>query len=88
MGSVCKNLRKEEKWDEEVNECVKKNDPNKVIFNISDDLRNQYLYWKNRRNDCAHFKKNIIDYFHVESFWLFLQSNLVKFAVNGSKEQL
>lgn len=81
-------LSKDEKWDEEVNECVKKSDNNKIIFNISHDLRNQFEYWKNRRNDCAHSKDNAISYSHVESFWLFMQSNLAKFAVKGSMETL
>ncbi|PDY91016.1 hypothetical protein CON09_15930 [Bacillus anthracis] len=86
--AVCDNLRKDEKWDEEVNTSVNKKDRGKVIFNISEDLRSQYTYWKNRRNDCAHSKENIINNSHVESFWLFLQSNLAKLAVKGSKEAL
>lgn len=86
--AILNNLRKQEKWDEEVNECVKKNDGNKKVFNISEDLRHQYKYWKDRRNDCAHSKENSINYSHVEAFWLFIQSNLVKFAVNGSMESL
>ncbi|MFD4820919.1 hypothetical protein ACFY5J_19515 [Peribacillus butanolivorans] len=44
------------------------------------------MFWENRRNDCAHAKGNIISYPHVESFWLFLQSNLPKFVVNGGRE--
>lgn len=45
-------------------------------------------YWRRKRNDCAHAKDNLISYPHVESFWLFLQSNLNKFMVNGGKEAL
>jgi hypothetical protein len=59
--TIKRNLRKEEAWDTEVNECIKKNDENKRIFIITEDLRQQAIYWKNRRNDCAHSKPNIID---------------------------
>ncbi|WP_027956646.1 hypothetical protein [Halobacillus kuroshimensis] len=86
--AIKKNLRKEDKWDEEVNECIKKSDDKKRIFIISEDLRNQAKYWKYRRNDCAHSKPNQIDASHVESFWLFLRSNIDKFVVGGSMEAL
>ncbi|AKG05348.1 hypothetical protein AAV35_011540 [Salimicrobium jeotgali] len=86
--AIKKRLRKEEAWDEEVNECIKKNDVKKRVFVISEDLRNQATYWKYRRNDCAHSKPNKIDSSHVESFWLFLRSNLAKFVVGGSMESL
>ncbi|CAG9620863.1 hypothetical protein [Sutcliffiella rhizosphaerae] len=86
--AIKSNLRKEDSWDMEVNESIKKNDENKRLFIMTDDLRQQAIYWKNRRNDCAHSKSNIIDSSHIESFWFFLFSNLSKFVVNGSKESL
>ena len=58
------------------------------IFGLSDNIRHQVVYWKNRRNDCAHSKQNEISSSHVKSFWLFLKSNLAKLVVNGSKEGL
>lgn len=82
------NLRNEDTWDAEVNECIKKSDDQKRIFSITEDLRQQALFWKYRRNDCAHSKPNIIDYSHVEAFWSFLYSNLPKFVVNVSMESL
>jgi hypothetical protein len=82
------NLRKEDSWDTEVNECIKKSDENKRVFILTEDLRQQAIYWKFRRNDCAHSKPNIINFSHVESFWAFLYSNLPKFVVNGGKDSL
>ena len=58
------------------------------MFLLTDDLRSQVQYWKNRRNDCAHSKQNAIGSPHVESFWLFMQSNMPKFVVNGSRQAL
>lgn len=53
------------------------------IFSINDNLRLQIKYWKDRRNDCAHYKDNKIDNYHVESFWAFIESNLSKITIEG-----
>ncbi|HEX7667754.1 MAG TPA: hypothetical protein VF407_24675, partial [Polyangiaceae bacterium] len=44
----------------------------------------QVRYWKDRRNDCAHSKRNQVMSAHVEAFWAFMQSNLGRFVPNGS----
>lgn len=76
-----KELRNDDKWDKLIIEAIQSK--KKPIFNLTEDLREQYLFWKNRRNDCAHAKGNTISSPHVEGFWLFIQSNLAKFVVNG-----
>jgi hypothetical protein len=86
-GSIIRNLTDDDKWDAQVYDAVQMKSP-ASIFGISDDLRNQLAYWKNRRNDCAHSKQNEINFSHVEMFWLFLKSNLAKLVVSGSKEGL
>lgn len=83
---IISDLHNEDKVDNKVTQCIYQNKGS--IFVLNDDLRNQYMYWKDRRNDCAHGKSNFIDVNHVESFWLFLKSNLPKFQVNGGKEAL
>lgn len=45
-----------------------------AIFDIPDSLRNEVVYWKDRRNDCAHYKKSEISLSHVSSFWQFMMS--------------
>jgi hypothetical protein len=84
---IRKDLQQDGGWDSAVFDMTKQKKPN-TIFIISDDLREQIEYWKNRRNDCAHFKSNDIDYYHVESFWAFIESNLGKLVVSGSIESL
>lgn len=59
-----------------------------AVFSINDSLRKQIYYWKDRRNDCAHFKDNRIDDYYVNAFWSFLQSNLAKITVEGGKQSL
>ncbi|MBV7504698.1 hypothetical protein KW850_05390 [Bacillus sp. sid0103] len=78
---VQKGLLDDDSWEKKVIEAIQ--NKKKPIFNLTEDVYEQYFYWKNRRNDCAHAKGNIISHSHVESFWLFIQSNLGKFVVNG-----
>lgn len=86
-GGIQNDLRDDDKWESKIIECVDRNRPGS-IFRLSDDVKKQYFYWKDRRNDCAHGKDNKIGMSHVETFWLFVESNLSKFGVNGGKESL
>ncbi|MGX9728724.1 MAG: hypothetical protein ACTFAK_15865 [Candidatus Electronema sp. VV] len=81
------NLRREDEWDKKVFDLTQQKAP-APVFLVSEDLRHQVRYWKDRRNDCAHFKTNEIDHSHVESFWHFIFSNLGKFVPNGSAAAL
>lgn len=81
------DLLDDKKWDETVFDSVNRVKPSNP-FLIDDDIRKQYDYFRCIRNDCAHAKSNIISYPHVESLWLFIQSNNNKFIVNGGVEGL
>lgn len=85
--SMNADLRNEDKWDAQTFDCTQSRGA-KAIFDLSDDLRDQVKYWKNRRNDCAHFKNNPIASSHVEAFWQFMQANITRFAVIGSSDEL
>lgn len=83
---IIRKLQSDESWEKAVyEEIINSSSP---IFNINDDLRQQVKYWKDRRNDCAHFKTNEIESHHTESFWSFVRSNLLKITVEGGKESL
>ncbi len=86
-NGIIDKLGDDDKWDAQIYDAIQTKSPG-AIFKLSEDVRNQTTFWKNRRNDCAHSKRNEIDYCHVESFWLFVKSNLAKFVVSGSKEGL
>ena len=77
-------LRNQDKWDACVFDCTQAAAPGKVIFVVSEDIKIQVKYWKDRRNDCAHYKQNEINAYHVETFWAFVRSNIAKFIPNGS----
>lgn len=84
------NLRNEGKWDSEVVDCIKKkangtNDP--AFFELPDTLRDDVCFWRNRRNDCAHYKDSEITLSHVAAFWVFMMDNYNKFTPIGSLMQ-
>lgn len=81
--SIQKRLRSDDEWDFAAFDATQQQKP-APIFPITEDLRAQIAYWKNRRNDCAHSKPGPIAAAHVEVFWIFARSHLPKLAVNGS----
>jgi hypothetical protein len=83
---IIRKLQSDDSWEKAVfEELTNSSSP---IFNINEDLRQQIKYWKDRRNDCAHFKSNDIEAHHIESFWSFLKSNLSKVTIEGGKDSL
>jgi len=91
------DLNNDEIWEETVMKTIeektgKKRDPisekRSKVFLIKNDLIREVHYWRQKRNECAHAKDTIIGNSHVEMFWLFLQSNLGKFVINGGKQAL
>lgn len=79
-------LRKENAWDEQVISCIKCRD-NPPYFELTDSLRDDVCYWRNRRNDCAHYKDSEITLSHVAAFWVFIMDNYNKFTPIGSLMQ-
>ncbi|PFU31220.1 hypothetical protein COK69_21895, partial [Bacillus cereus] len=88
-NSIRKNLNDDNKWETTVFTTTqeKEKDSSKYYL-ISSDLMEEIPYWKKKRNECAHAKDTIISHSHIETFWLFLESNYAKFVVNGGKEAL
>lgn len=85
-----KQLRDDDKWEVEVYTTLTKNkDKNKdKYFIISQNIRDDISFFKQRRNDCAHAKSTIIESAHVEVLWSFLKSNLDKMVLKGGKQSL
>ncbi|CAM4103684.1 hypothetical protein BAQ48_00190 [Bacillus luti] len=87
--NIRKTLNDDNKWETTVfiTTQEKEKDSSKYYL-ISSDLMEEIPYWKKKRNECAHAKDTIISHSHIETFWLFLESNYAKFVVNGGKEAL
>lgn len=83
-----RDLRNDDKWDESTLNAIQGRGPDNTYFNLNDDTRTQYIYWKYRRNDAAHTKTNEITQSHIEMFWSFIKTNSSKFALIGSDQEL
>jgi hypothetical protein len=85
-NDLIRKIQREDKWEESVYESTQNS--SQVIFQIPEHIRLQIKYWKDRRNDCAHYKDNEINEHHVEALWSFIKSNLSKITVDGGMESL
>ena len=85
--NILKKLRSDDEWDIQTFDCTQMNG-DKQVFNVSQHLRDEYKLWKNRRNDCAHSKRNRIEACHIESLWFFIESSMAQWVPNGSQEDL
>ncbi|MDA2247586.1 hypothetical protein PDM98_26315 [Bacillus cereus] len=84
--SIGQELLDENKWESTAFTTTQEAEGK--VYLITADLKDDMRYWRRKRNECAHAKDSFINYSHVDTFWLFLQSNMAKFVVNGGKEGL
>lgn len=86
-ANICAELGDDDKWDNAVADCVKRNNPDRV-FIINAAIVSEYEAHRVTRNKCAHGKTGRIDHYHVEVLWNFIQENFYRFVVNGGKAGL
>jgi len=86
-AGIQSSAKNPEAWEKAVFDAIQQKQP-APVFDVPDDIRDQVKYWKDRRNDCAHSKQNKIIAAHVETLYAFIESNLGKFAVNGSRPEM
>lgn len=88
------NLANDKTWEEEVNNAIRKQanpratPPEVPILVMTDALRKDFDFWRNRRNDCAHYKEYIVNDSHVLAFYSFLTQYLMKISVEGGMKTL
>ncbi|SDO00662.1 hypothetical protein [Halobacillus aidingensis] len=87
-GNIQRDVNNDSKWEETVFDTITgfSNMPIFLQDNKKREEMNRHLsYWRDRRNDAAHAKENEINNAHVEVFWTFMQSNIPKLVVRGSR---
>jgi hypothetical protein len=86
--SIQRDINNDAIWEETVFDTVT-GFSNMPIFlqdnKKREEMKRHLSYWRDRRNDAAHAKENEINNAHVETFWTFMQSNLPKLVVRGSR---
>ena len=88
------NLNQEEGWDTAVFDAIRERSSNKAgvvsppVINIADAKRDDFLYWRNLRNTCAHYKDELFTKAHTLVLYAFIQQNLFSMTVIGGFEEL
>lgn len=87
-------LKNEKEFDEEVVDRIKQKTNEKVtppqyaVLDIPDEVRRDFEFWRNRRNDCAHYKDYDVNQSHVLAFYSMLNQYLFTISVEGGKTRL
>lgn len=93
-NGVQAKLNNEKEFDEQVFTCIQQKNcpfgtpPVVAILDIPDTLRDDFTFWRNRRNDCAHYKAYDINASHVLAFYSMLNQHMLKITVEGGKSTL
>lgn len=91
---VQRKLKDDKTFDTEIFECTQhKSQPNAnppvvAELDMPDEIRLDFVYWRNRRNDCAHYKSYEINNSHVLAFYSFLNQYLMRITVEGGMNSL
>lgn len=92
--SIQKKLKDEKEFDNQVFSCIQhKNQPTATppiiaVLDIPDEVRDDFIFWRNRRNDSAHYKSYDINQSHVLAFYSLLNQYLFKISVEGGMIRL
>ena len=93
-NGVQAKLKKEKEFDEQVFTCIQQKNcttgtpPVVAILDMPDTLRDDFIFWRNRRNDCAHYKAYDINASHVLAFYSMLNQYMLKITVEGGMKSL
>lgn len=93
-NGVQAKLNNEKDFDEQVFTCIQQKNcptgtpPVVAILDMPDTLRDDFTFWRNRRNDCAHYKAYDINASHVLAFYSMLNQYMLKITVEGGKNTL
>lgn len=91
---VIKAVNNDRTWDEQVfSACVQKNEltsvpPKVAILDMPDEIRDDFTFWRNRRNDCAHYKSYEVNNAHVLTLYSFISQYLLRISVEGGMNSL
>lgn len=84
-ATIQREVQDENRWDASVFDNIQRVTPS-PIFVVPDEFRRQVQFWRDRRNDCAHGRASQIAFGHIEALWHFIEINLNRFTVAGSRE--
>lgn len=87
-------LNNDKEFDDQVFTCIQQKNcptgtpPVVAILDMPDTLRDDFSFWRNRRNDCAHYKAYDINASHVLAFYSMLNQYMLTITVEGGMKSL
>lgn len=85
-------LRNDDKWDEKTFQCTQqKEDPatgKAAVMNIKKEVREKFIFWRQLRNVCAHYKGYDLHKAHTIALYSFIEQYLMTMSVEGSQVSL
>lgn len=89
---IQKSVKQENSWDsatfDRVTQKPDYTKPKAAVLDMNESIRDQFVYWRHLRNNCAHYKDSRVIPAHVLTLYAFIDSNLGKISVAGGKEDL
>lgn len=85
-------LKNDDKWEETAFKCTQqKNDPSTgkaAVLNIRQEVREKFVFWRQMRNVCAHYKGYDLHKAHSLALYSFIEQYLFTLTVEGSLASL
>ena len=85
---IIEKLKNDDSYEKIIIKSVLEPLNKKDIFKLNKSVLNQYEFWKDRRNECAHGKRGFISKETVISFWDFIIFNNKHFYIDGGINEL
>lgn len=85
-------LRNDDKWDEIAFKCTQQLENNAAgkaaVMNIPKEAREKFIFWRQLRNVCAHYKGYDLHKAHTLALYSFIEQYLFSLSVEGSQMAL
>lgn len=86
------NLRNDDKWDEIAFKCTQQlanaEKGKAAVMNIRQEVREKFVFWRQLRNVCAHYKGYDLHKAHTLALYSYIEQYLFTISVEGSQVSL
>lgn len=85
-------LRNDDKWDEVAFKCTQQQENvaagKAAVMNIRQEVREKFIFWRQLRNVCAHYKGYDLHKAHTLALYSYIEQYLLTLSVEGSQVSL
>ena len=87
-------LASADKWDAEAYDAIQKRESDRggvkepPVVQVAESVRTAFVYWRDLRNVCAHYKDEVFTKAHTLTLYAFIKQNILSITVEGGFEML